>query len=79
MQTVLNLAIVFDDRRVVECARALLEQLPKDQWYLLRQLAAEITALGESAAAGQRMLVVPAASLELALEAFGNLRVAGRE
>lgn len=63
MTTVVNIALTFDDAHVVQCAEALHQRLPPSQWKALAQLAAEIVARWESAAAGSRLLVVPMADL----------------
>lgn len=55
----INLQIVFDSSHVVEAARSLRERLPTPQWNLVRALAAEVVALGESET-GQEVLVLPA-------------------
>ena len=76
---VLAIEVHVDDGREPECARALRDRLRPSQWRILRQLAAEITALGESEAAGSRVLVVPAAELEADLPRELRVRLAGRE
>lgn len=75
---VLHLTLELD--RAAECARELRTRLQPDQWMILRQLAAEVTAEGESAATGERVLVVPArpGELEAAVKSL-RLQVAGRE
>lgn len=42
-----------------ELARALRAQLLPDQWQSIRQLALEVTLVGEQEAAGTRMVVIP--------------------
>jgi hypothetical protein len=69
-----DLGIVAGDE--VNAAKALRAQLPPDQWKILRQLSFEVSALGESEAAGTRMVVVPAGQVGAALDSLG-LRQAG--
>lgn len=78
MKAVLSLALELASGDEVNCAKALRAQLPPDRWQILRQLAFEVTAIGESEAAGTRMLVVPAseASVDQALASL-RLRQAG--
>jgi len=64
MPQALNLQLLFDEQHVVECAQALRGRLPLDQWNLVRALAAEIVALGESET-GQKVLVIPATLADL--------------
>lgn len=54
-----------------ELARALRAQLQPDQWKAIRQLAMEVTLIGESEAAGTQMVVVPAGQEGEALAALG--------
>jgi len=77
---VLSLHMELVQGKEREAAEALLARTRAEEWTILRQWAAEITALGESAATGERMLVVPArpGELEAAVAAL-RLRVAGAE
>jgi len=72
----LDLSLVIGEGGEREAAEQCLAQMRQYQWQILRQFAAEVTALGESVAAGERMLVVPASELGAA---FSALRLAGRD
>jgi hypothetical protein len=73
----LNLEVCVDENRVAECAKALQERLSPDQWRVLALLSAEVVARWESVAAGQRILVVPAAERQAEVARALRLRVAG--
>lgn len=72
----LDLTLTVGAGREHEAAKMCLARMRQYQWQILRQFAAEVTALGESAAAGERMVVLPASEIGAALSA---LRLAGRE
>jgi hypothetical protein len=73
----LELVLQLHEGKSVELARLCAERMRPSEWQLLREFAAEVTSLGESMAAGTRILVVPAAELGQAVEALG-LKVAGQ-
>lgn len=70
---VVNVTLTFESHRTPEVAKSLQARLPDPQWQAVRALAAEIVALGESQAAGERILVVPARELDSVAK---HLRVA---
>lgn len=60
-RTTVNLHLVFDDSKVADCAAALQQRLPPDQFRAMCQLAAELVARWETIQQGTRVMVVPAA------------------
>lgn len=72
----LNLHLLVDDGREAACAAELQRRLPLGQWRLLAQLAAEIVARWETVAAGQTVVVVPAAGAEAEIQRHLRLRPA---
>lgn len=77
MTKCLDLTIQLVEGKSVELARLCHERMRASEWQLLREFAAEVTALGESLAAGTRVVVVPAAEAGKAIEDLG-LKPAGR-
>lgn len=59
----LNLHLLVDAGREVDCARELLQRLDRNQLAVLRTLTAELLMSFESASQGQRILVVDRDSL----------------
>lgn len=76
MREVLQLNVSVDDRleNVEACAAFLQTELRPAQWKILCQLAASLVARWESAAAGYRMVVMPALPAE-ADQAIRSLRL----
>lgn len=72
----LNLHLLVDEGREADCAAWMQQQLKPDQWKLLAQLSAEIVARWESAAVGQRLVVVQAAGAEAEIAKHLRLRPA---
>lgn len=71
LKPVLSLQVQLAAGEEAEAARELRAQLPPEGWKILRQLAFEVTVLGESEAAGVTMVVVPAGEEAEALRALG--------
>lgn len=71
MRKVLRIQATIEAGQETAAARALRAQLPEEGWKILRQLAFEVTVLGESEAAGTQMVVVPAGQEAEALTALG--------
>jgi len=60
-KSTLNVHLLVDAGREADCAAALHQQLPPDQFRTLCQLAAELVSRWESVHLGQRVVVVQAA------------------
>lgn len=71
MKGQLSMQVTILQGQEAEAARSLRAQLPPEGWKILRQLAFEVTVIGESEAAGTTMVVVPAGQEAEALTALG--------
>jgi len=69
----LNVHLLVDAGREADCAAALQQQLPPDQFRTLCQLAAELVSRWETQAAGARVVVLTAA--DPAAEVARHLRL----
>lgn len=72
----LHLTVNLAAGREAECAAYLHQTLRPPQWAILAALAAEIVSRWESAAAGQRVVVVAASEKGAAIEKALQVRVA---
>jgi len=80
MQFRLDLSLSFATGDEYQVARRCRAEMNPLQWTLLAQLAAEILAIHESAAAGSRVVILPAAEVDSEPVLRGlRLRPAGRE
>lgn len=67
----LDLTIQLAEGKSVELARLCRERMRDSEWQLLREFAAEVTALGETLSAGEAMIVVPAVEADKTLRQLG--------
>lgn len=67
----LDLVIQLAEGKAVELARLCRERMRDSEWQLLREFAAEVTALGETLSAGEAMIVVPAVEADRTLRQLG--------
>lgn len=67
----LDLTVQLVEGKSVELARLCRQRMRDREWQLLREFAAEVTALGESLAAGEAIVVCRAADAERTVRSLG--------